>query len=738
MADGLPDLVSHVRLDTTGVTTGVAKTKAELGTLGGATKGLEGQFKSLLGSITGVGGGTSQLSGVFSKFTGSVGQARGAMAGAAGESSKMSTALVGVGAGAAAAGVAIGALAVEGLGKFISAAGQVRGLAATLGATAEDASKLRNVAIGLGVDVDTMGKAFFKLGPILEKNQGDIAGVHVEFAKTQSGGLDYIGTLDNLRAAYQQLTDPAQKAAFALELFKKTGQELRPILSATNEQFAQLAKTGPIFNDRDLKAAKDLGIAQRELKQAIDGVEIALGKTLAPALTKVATVATGAVEGIEKVVGAVVHLKDAGGVAGKAFDIIGKIGSVVGEITPAAGIITLLHLSHKKAAGSAQDQAEAEKKLAADLAETEEKAKAAAAAFDKLVESQENSLDADIRMDHALRDAVASADGVKEAQLRLADAHQNVIDKQAELVKVQKDGTSSADDIAAASRAVEQAQLDEKKAVAGVTDAQNAQRDALIDAARAVRDKKVADAEAAGETVNAEGKLRLFIGALRDQAGTLAPGSPLRTNLEDYANKLENGIPREVNTKINADTSEAMAKIAELNDAIDRIETRHAVAPPSSTPSAGEEYTYSPPDPGAASYSENERPPDEPNASGNILGPRGVIRLARGGRTGRTRGFITSGPRFLVGEGDPRFPEAVIATDPKYRRRNLDILSWATRQLGVGGITGASGGSSVPMPAPIDYKRIGAEVAAALRANPSRSYVVASDVARGLGKAGPR
>lgn len=49
-------------------------------------------------------------------------------------------------------------------------------------------------------------------------------------------------------------------------------------------------------------------------------------------------------------------------------------------------------------------------------------------------------------------------------------------------------------------------------------------------------------------------------------------------------------------------------------------------------------------------------------------------------------GFVTNGPQYLVGEGNQRYPEAVIATDPKYRKRNLGLLNWAAQRMGVQGL----------------------------------------------------
>lgn len=55
-------------------------------------------------------------------------------------------------------------------------------------------------------------------------------------------------------------------------------------------------------------------------------------------------------------------------------------------------------------------------------------------------------------------------------------------------------------------------------------------------------------------------------------------------------------------------------------------------------------------------------------------------------------GYITNGPA-LVGEGNPAFPEVVIATDPAFRTRNLELTKIAARAVGLpmlasGGIVG--------------------------------------------------
>lgn len=61
-----------------------------------------------------------------------------------------------------------------------------------------------------------------------------------------------------------------------------------------------------------------------------------------------------------------------------------------------------------------------------------------------------------------------------------------------------------------------------------------------------------------------------------------------------------------------------------------------------------------------------------------------------------TFGFKTSGPRAIVGEGNPAWPEYVIATDPQYRARNRGLWEAAGRRLGPAGGSRSSAGWGAP------------------------------------------
>lgn len=75
-------------------------------------------------------------------------------------------------------------------------------------------------------------------------------------------------------------------------------------------------------------------------------------------------------------------------------------------------------------------------------------------------------------------------------------------------------------------------------------------------------------------------------------------------------------------------------------------------------------------------------------ARGGMLG-RGVEYAARGTQIGG--GFVTNGPRVVVGEGKRAHPEYVVPTDPAYRGRALELHASLSADLGLGTGTGAAG-----------------------------------------------
>jgi phage-related minor tail protein len=202
--------------------------------------------------------------------------------------------------------------------------------------------------------------------------------------------------------------------------------------------------------------------------------------------------------------------------------------------------------------------------------------------------------------------------------------------------------------------------------------------------------------------------------------------------LVDFKNRVNGTLDEVANNPIrpNVDTSEAEAKIANLKASIRSLGSAVNNAPVQDTGGNNAGGSYSDSNSGGAA---TPPPADTGGAPADAMG--GIIGMAMGGlrRAAAGIGFKTNRPT-LVGEGNPAFPEFVIATDPLYRVRNLGLLSQANQALGVS--AGGAGGTS----APIDYQALAAAIApalaAAVAANPIRASVSANDVTAGQHYAG--
>lgn len=127
----------------------------------------------------------------------------------------------------------------------------------------------------------------------------------------------------------------------------------------------------------------------------------------------------------------------------------------------------------------------------------------------------------------AALDHVNALDDARRAALNLADAEDATRDAIQDATAATDDSATASDEVAAAWRRAEQAAYD--------------QADAAVVAAQ----------QAYGGALTAHQSAQIQVNALSAVAATLAPGSPLRVNLERYIGELQR-VPRTVTTTFNA------------------------------------------------------------------------------------------------------------------------------------------------------------------------------------------
>lgn len=442
---------------------------------------------------------------------------------------------VGIGGGTAAAGVdllggstagaitpmekgaavvgALTAVVAKGIGDFVGLAGEVRNFKQLSGATAEESSKFVAVLDDFGIASGTGANAIFKLGRGAEANADKLAALGVEIAKNADGTTNLTETTLNVADAYARTTDPAKRAELVTQAFGKAGKDLIPVLEQGRKGLAEFfegAESGrQIFSDEDLAKAREYELAVDALGDATSGLSREIGSAAVPAVAKFTTTLAELITTGDEALGSVGGLETVfDGIARGVLNVLGPIGQF------AAGKQALDDFR-----GGTEDVADAQ-------ADAEVQADKYAEATDEVAESQRDAAAAAKEEEKALNDLMSAQAGSIDADIRLENAVRKTKDAQ--------------DEAAEAFRLAAEAKGKDEEANRKNEDAVAALKSALVDQAKATADKIVTDREAAGVTVDATEKNALLRDALLNVASTLAPGNALRTELEGYAAGLQN------------------------------------------------------------------------------------------------------------------------------------------------------------------------------------------------------
>lgn len=292
------------------------------------------------------------LQGVTSKLTSGLGPASGQaeaalnkMGGSALSSGNMlGTALAG---GALMAGAALAKFAMDGVGKLVDLAGEVRNFSRATGLGSEDASRMVSVLDDLGISSDVGAGALFKLA----KNAGDggekLGKFGIEVAKSKDGTLDLMGTLLNVADAYTKTTDQGKRAELVMGAFGKAGQQLIPILEKGRDGIQEMfdaVKRGEILSDKDIADARRFELALDDAQDSLRTLQMEGGRALLPYISSVTEAATKTLDFIES------KGARAGGVKG-LFD------SILTSTIPAAHGLKLFGLGEDEAGKAAEGAA---------------------------------------------------------------------------------------------------------------------------------------------------------------------------------------------------------------------------------------------------------------------------------------------------------------------------------------------------------------------------------------------
>lgn len=151
----------------------------------------------------------------------------------------------------------------------VAYAAQIRELSRTIGASAEESSKLIQAADDVGIEVGTIQAAME--------------------AAIRKGVRPSIDGLAELANRYNDIQDPITQTKFLMDNFGRSGADLAPLMklgSAGIREAGEAAlETGQVMSEQGVASARQYEIAMDNLGDRVEGLKIKLGTSLIPALT---------------------------------------------------------------------------------------------------------------------------------------------------------------------------------------------------------------------------------------------------------------------------------------------------------------------------------------------------------------------------------------------------------------------------------------------------------------------
>jgi hypothetical protein len=424
--------------------------------------------------------------------------------------SMASTGVTGMGLLGGAALAAVGAVAEvvgQSIKSYTELGDKVENFKRVVGSSAEESSRMVETFQALNVSEETATQGMFKLSKAIETAPKKLADLGIEVQRDAKGNVDLSATLLNVADAYNHTGDQAKKNLILFDAFGKSGKDMIPILEQGSVALKNLeASAHMIFTQADLDRLRDLKIKNAEIKQSWDAMWQSIGQNLIPAQDALATA----------------YLR--------SEDAQRKVSQAEYESTLTGQ--NLLNAQRKIVLESNASYDAAQKvKASLDLQTQATKDAAAAdealwAAADKVI----TQIEAQASAGFALKQAQVA---VSESQARINQA------QEAYDAAVKKSGASSDEAVLAAgslTTAVD-AQLQSYERVGSA--ARKLQHDQDLAAGSSIDAAHAAALEAKAE-----------LDALQAEADGLAPGSPLRKNLEGYIDLIKTQIPSDVITRV--------------------------------------------------------------------------------------------------------------------------------------------------------------------------------------------
>lgn len=193
-------------------------------------------------------------------------------------------------------------MAKDSMNAFTTVASETRKLKRVLGGTAEDMSRLRFVGYELGVSVDTIARAMGIASKHFVENDKAVQQLGVSYKDADGKVKPAIKLIGEIGDRLNALQDPYAKAKAAKDIFGRGYAEMLPVLGLGSEGIKKFAeesdKLGHTMGQKDLDAARAFRLQMKELHATFEGIFIAVGRNVIPALTNLVSTFADLVQGV--------------------------------------------------------------------------------------------------------------------------------------------------------------------------------------------------------------------------------------------------------------------------------------------------------------------------------------------------------------------------------------------------------------------------------------------------------
>lgn len=193
---------------------------------------------------------------------------------------------------ATAAAANVKSFAMSFTGEYQAIAGEVRNLSKVMDGTPEQLSAMTFAAKRFGIDSTKLSLGIRTLSKHLATNDKAAQSLGITFRDANGQMLPTTDIIYKLADRFKEMPSKLDANAYAMQAFGRAGKDMALLLGMGSEGLKKLgldaAELGMIMSGADLQAVKEYSFAQKDLKHAIDGVKVTIGRDLLPILSDAA------------------------------------------------------------------------------------------------------------------------------------------------------------------------------------------------------------------------------------------------------------------------------------------------------------------------------------------------------------------------------------------------------------------------------------------------------------------